>query len=103
MRRLIAVETTDEFTVAIDYIKQQLASMNLFETPTNEDKQDESFVYTCNLKFNQNLLNAFIITGVGRKFDELINTVKNQYNLKISFQMLTDNTGLYVQIEGVEQ
>ncbi len=102
MRRLIATTDEQSFTTAISDIKNRLAQMNLFKTPINENSSNDMSEYSCLLPFNDDLYQAFVITGIGRKFDDIINTVKNQYNLQLAFQLSTDNKGFIVKITNLD-
>ena len=104
MKRLIKSAVDSEiFNNAILYIKNYFKDLNLFKDPINESDATDLSKHSFNLLFNDNFKNLFIIQNIGRKFDEIINNVKNQYNVKLNISILNDNSGLYIDIENLDE
>lgn len=87
MKRLITAK--DDFQGVIDYVKNQLTSLDLFNPPSNEKTEDN--FYQCDLYLKDELKDAFIIIGIGTKFDNLLNTTKNQYQAQVSINVKDKN------------
>jgi len=103
MKRLIkSAIDLQTFQTAIKYVKDELKKLNLFKDPVNDSDVDNTKEVDFNLLFKDEYKNLFIITGIGRGFDELINSAKNQYNIQLSLNVLNDNSGFLVKIENLD-